>query len=150
MRVETVRRSAARRTGPVFRRCASDTVLPVQDRYAILIDRNEKIPLLREALPDFSIELKQLLVRAGRRGLAEQIEELSVFDRCRCGDSFCGTFYTAPKPNGSYGPKHENVNLDAEKGMIILDVVDGDIQCVEVLYRDEIRSRLQDLLPFAQ
>lgn len=29
--------------------------------------------------------------------------------------------------------------------MVILDVVDGRIKCVEVLYREEIRCKLQEL-----
>jgi hypothetical protein len=31
--------------------------------------------------------------------------------------------------------------------MIILDIVDARIMCMEVLYRDEVRDRLAALLP---
>ena len=103
--------------------------------------------LLQQCFPDFSVDLQRLLMQAGRPDLANQINELTMQDRCRCGDSFCGTFYTAPKPQGSYGPGHENVVLEPDEGMVILDVVDGRIKCVEVLYRYEIRSKLQELLP---
>ncbi len=103
--------------------------------------------LLQQYLPDFSVELQRLLVQAGRPDLANQINELTMQDRCRCGDSFCGTFYTGPKPKGSYGSGHENVVLKPDEGMVILDVVNDGIKCVEVLYRDEIRSKLQELLP---
>jgi hypothetical protein len=62
-------------------------------------------------------------------------------------DSFCATFYTQPKPKGAYGPGHDSMDLDAEEGMIIVDIVDGNIACVEVLHRDEIRDRLLDIFP---
>jgi hypothetical protein len=103
--------------------------------------------LLRDHLPEFSEELRLLSLESGHPEVADQIAGLSLVDRCRCDDDFCGTFYTAPKPRGSYGPRHENLELHAQEGMIVLDLVDDRIQCVEVLYRDEIRSRLKLLLP---
>jgi hypothetical protein len=56
-------------------------------------------------------------------------------------------FYTRPKPNGSYGSGHRNVALAPEDGMVILDVVEEKIACVEVLYRDGVRQKLQAALP---
>ena len=103
--------------------------------------------LLVDCLPEFSDELRSLSLEAGLPEVAEQVDQLQLVDRCRCGDDFCATFYTAAKPKGSYGPSHRNVELPAEQGMIILDLVDGRVHCVEVLYRDEIRQRLQDLFP---
>jgi hypothetical protein len=87
-----------------------------------------------DSLPEFSDELRSLSLQFAHPEIADQIPSLSVVDRCRCGDDFCGTFYTAPKPTGSYVPRHENLELPAKEGMIILDSVDGRIQCVEVLY----------------
>jgi hypothetical protein len=56
--------------------------------------------------------------------------------------------FTQPQNRkGSYGPNHQNIVLPAEQGMIVVDLVDGRVQCVEVLYSEEIRSRLQTLLP---
>jgi len=37
--------------------------------------------------------------------------------------------------------------LEPDEGMLILDVVDEQIKCVEVLYRDEIRLKLRALIP---
>jgi hypothetical protein len=55
---------------------------------------------------------------------------------CGCGDTFCQSFYTAPKPDGPYGPGHSNVLLDPPwPRMLILDVVDGRIMYVEVIDR---------------
>jgi len=65
-----------------------------------------------------------------------------VIDHCRCGDDFCATFDTQPPPAGAYGPSHRNVALDPEEGMLILDVVDEHIACVEVLSNEPFRQRL--------
>src|SRR6266567_78733 len=81
--------------------------------------------LLKNALPELADELAQLLLAAGQRSLADQVPGLNIVDRCRCGDDFCASFYTLPKPDGSYGAGLDFIDLDAEDGMIILDVVDG-------------------------
>lgn len=56
-------------------------------------------------------------------------------------------FYTQPKPQGAYGSGYEAVCLEPERGEMILDVVDGTIVAVELLYRDEVRDRLLAALP---
>ena len=98
--------------------------------------------LLVEMFPELSSELRQLLLDQGESELAAQVPELTVIERCRCGDGFCGMFYVLPKPRGAYGPEHRNVALTPMNGMLILDVVADKIAAVEVLYRDEIRQRL--------
>jgi hypothetical protein len=103
--------------------------------------------LFTHAFPQLSQELEQLLEGAGEANLAAQVAELRIVDRCRCGDDFCASFYTRPKPNGAYGPGHRNVALTPTKGMLILDVVDGVITFVELLYRNEIREKLLTVLP---
>jgi hypothetical protein len=94
--------------------------------------------LLIESLPDLSRELSDLLITAREPGLAAQIGHLEIVAKCSCSDEFCASFYIAPKPVGSYGPKHRNLELEPVRGMIILDLV-------EVLYRDDVRSRLAQL-----
>jgi hypothetical protein len=103
--------------------------------------------LLNSSLPNLSRELTALLADAGEPDLAAQIESLEIVQRCPCNDDFCASFYTAPRPVGAYGPGHRNVELEPEKGMIILDVVDERIVKIEILYRDEIRAQLSSLLP---
>jgi hypothetical protein len=98
--------------------------------------------LLVEMFPVLATELQQLLVEQGESELAAQVPGLTVVERCRCGDDFCGTFYVLPKPVGAYGPNHRNVDLSPKDGMLILDVLANRIAAVEVLYRDEIRQRL--------
>ena len=102
---------------------------------------------LADTLPEFAFELRQLLLQTGESQLAAQVPGLVILERCRCGDDFCATFYTQPKPQGSYGPGHRNVALTPKEGMLILDVVSDKIACVEVLYRDEIRRKLVSALP---
>jgi hypothetical protein len=102
---------------------------------------------LEQALPVFSSELEDSLRRQGRADLAAQVRRLPLVDRCRCGDDFCATFYTAPKPNGAYGAGHKNVIVGSATGMIILDVVNGEIMCVEVLYRPDVQKGLFAVLP---
>ena len=106
-----------------------------------------KSTLVSDVFPLLSQELQQLLKEAGEADLISQVSGLRIVDRCRCGDHFCGSFYTQPKPEGAYGPSHRNVALPAAKGMLILDVVDGVIAYVEVLHRNEIREKLLSTLP---
>src|SRR5580704_19555112 len=103
--------------------------------------------LLTETLPLLAQELQQLLQDQGESKLATQISGLTIVDRCRCGDDFCASFYTQPKPKGAYGPNHRCLDLDAENGMIVIDVVSDVIAHVEVLNRDDVRKRLTAVFP---
>lgn len=102
---------------------------------------------LMDVLPNFAAELERLLLNQGEPGLAEQIAELRIIDRCRYGDDFCGSFYTQPKPQGAYGPDHWTIDLSQEKGMLMLDVVGDKVAFVEVLCRSEIRKVIQAAVP---
>jgi hypothetical protein len=110
-------------------------------------EQNATRPLLTDTLPAFSVELRQLLEEQGEPALAAQVSGLAILDRCRCGDAFCATIYTQPRPKDGYGPGHRNVRLMPEDGMLILDVVAGEIACVEVLDREDVRQKLQAVLP---
>jgi len=103
--------------------------------------------LFTEALPSFAAELERLLKKQGHAELAAQVSMLKIVDRCRCGDDFCASFYTEPKPQGAYGADHRCVELELEKGMLILDVVRDKIAHVELLHRQDIRERLLVSLP---
>ena len=107
---------------------------------------NER-PLLVEVFTAFAAELQRLLAEAGEPELAAQVPSLRIFERCSCGDAFCGTFYTRPKPEGSYGPGHRNMVLAPIEGTIILDMVEEKIACVEVLDRPEVREKLLAVSP---
>jgi len=103
--------------------------------------------LLTEILPVLADELELLLKKSGAPELAAQVSQLAMVDRCRCGDDFCASFYTEPKPEGTYGPGHRCMELEPAAGMLILDIVAGTIVHVEVLYRDEIRKKLVTAFP---
>jgi hypothetical protein len=107
----------------------------------------QKQLLLADVLPAFATELRQLLTENGEPGLAAQVPGLMIFDRCRCGDDIGGTFYTRPKPNGGFGPGHRNVRLMPSEGMLILDIVTGEISYIEVLDRADVRQKLDAVLP---
>ena len=110
------------------------------------MNKSRELPLSK-VLPELSTELVRLLLQVGERDLADKVPCLHIVDRCRCEDEFCGSFYTAPKPSGSYGPGHRNVGLSPDKGMLILDVVNEEIHHVEVLDRDEILAALRSAIP---
>jgi hypothetical protein len=98
-------------------------------------------------LPEFAAELEELPRTSKEPELAAQVSTLRIARRCSCEDDFCATFYTqfdpAVHPRGSA----HCLELDPQDGMIILDVVSGQIAGVEVLYRDDVRSRLRAVFP---
>jgi len=104
-------------------------------------------PLLIDAIPKFAEELKTLLSNSEFSDLVHQVAGLRIVDRCQCGENSCATFYTAARPNGAWGAGHESVELDIETGLLILDLVDRKIVCIEVLYNKEIKSHLDKILP---
>ncbi len=103
--------------------------------------------LLKEPFPELSAELQQLLRGKGEPVLANQVPSLPIVDRCRCGDDFCATFHVQPQPEGAYGAGHRSIDLDPDSGMLILDIVDGNIVAVEILHRDAIRRKLLATFP---
>ena len=103
--------------------------------------------LLQDTLPDLADELATLLRNNNALDLVEQVPLLRLVDRCRCGDDFCSTLYTAPKPEGAYGPNHESISLNPSSGHFILDLVDRKIVCIEILFREDIRGRVLKLFP---
>jgi hypothetical protein len=113
----------------------------------VTISRPTSPPLLAEALPQLAKELEELLKGQNEFELAAGVLELRILRRCRCGDDFCATFYTQPEPKEPYPPGHHNVVLNPERGMLVLDVLDGKIAGVEVLFREEVRSALHAILP---
>ena len=102
---------------------------------------------LERQFPELAADLTRLLRQSGEEELADTVSELTIMERCRCGDDFCSTMYTVPPPRDSWGRNHRNISLDPERGFLILDVLDREIVGIEVLYRDEIRDQLLKLLP---
>jgi hypothetical protein len=102
--------------------------------------------LLVESLLEFSRELRELLIAAGKPALAAQVDRLEIVAKCSCNDDFCASFYTARKPFERYGQERRTLEVQPAEGMILLDVVGDTIVFIEVLYRDDVRSKLLPLL----
>ncbi|MDD9381371.1 hypothetical protein M8Z33_32915 [Streptomyces sp. ZAF1911] len=97
-------------------------------------------PLVREVFPELASELVKLLDAEGEHALALCAHDLRIVADCGCGDDFCQSFRTHPHPPGTpYGPGHRTVPLLPERGMLIVDAVDGRIVYVEILDRPPMR-----------
>ncbi len=59
--------------------------------------------LLTETLQESAQELRWLL-EAQKPELAPQVSVLKIVQGCCCGDDFCASFYTQPKPKGRTAP----------------------------------------------
>ncbi len=84
-------------------------------------------PLLIDFLPDLADELTLLLKQQGYAYVASQIPMLRMFDRCHCGDDFCATFYTEPRQAGHWTGYHKTINLEVNRGMIIVDLIGSSL-----------------------
>jgi hypothetical protein len=105
-------------------------------------------PLLVDVFPELAAEIADgLRTLAEPESIATSVAGLRIVDRCRCGVRSCATFYTEPRPKGAYGPGHRNVMLDPRRGMLILDVVDDRIVCVEALDLADLAKRLRAAVP---
>ena len=100
---------------------------------------------LIEVLPEFARELEDLLQKQSQNALAAQVASAEIVERCVCHDDFCASFYTQPRPYGTYPLERETFDLDSENGMVLVDVVNGTIAHVEVLYRDDVKSTLDQV-----
>ena len=103
--------------------------------------------MLANELPELAREMETLLVQCGESELADQVWQLLIVDRCRCGDDFCASFYTVPPSDETPGFQCRTIDLPCETGMLILDVADDRIVFVEVLYRSEILQKITAILP---
>ena len=99
---------------------------------------------LRDIEPDLVTELQTLLLQEGYPALAAQAADLKIYDRCRCGDDFCGTFYTSPRPWTTRGSNDFTVGLSST---LNADVIDTRIVAIEVLHREGIRSKIHAVVP---
>jgi hypothetical protein len=80
-------------------------------------------PRLANIAPELVAELQHLLLQQGEAALVEQVAELALVDRCRCGDSFCSSFHTMPRSIGSHRPSHRTIPLRSEIGILTVDVM---------------------------
>jgi hypothetical protein len=102
--------------------------------------RNIMPLILREVLPGLASELEVLL-------RSDDESELNVVDRCHCASESCATIYNVPKPEGAWGPTHRNIVLDVPEGMTVVDVLNEQVVCIEILDRDKITAQVLNLFP---
>lgn len=102
---------------------------------------------LADAFPEFAKELEDLLLTSKEPELASQLQDLRIARRCSCEDDFCATFYMPVDRSAEPATEVHCLELEPQNGIIVLDVASGRITGVEVLYRDDVRSRLRVLFP---
>jgi hypothetical protein len=106
----------------------------------------EKKTLLKELFSELVEEIRTLLQAGDRTDLISSLESAIIVDKCRCGDDFCSSIYTAARPTGSWGADHETVPLEPQKGLINLDTVAGRIVYIEVIDRPNFRNVLNKMI----
>jgi hypothetical protein len=62
--------------------------------------------LINDLFPDLAKQLVRDLRKLKRTDLAEQVMNLRIVDRCRCGSEPCGTFYTQETESRQRMAKH--------------------------------------------
>jgi hypothetical protein len=106
-------------------------------------------PLFRlsTALPEFAAETRRTLIQCGEAELAKQVDELWVYDRCRCGGEECATVYTSTGEEPRSGYRGTGGYLEGAKGYVLIDVCNEHIICIETLDYPEFVKALAELLP---
>lgn len=99
---------------------------------------------IADVFPQFYHELVEFIEESSHPDLAGQIYSLPIMSICECDDPGCAMFYTAPRPEGAWGPHHGNVVLEPQRGLMALDVVRLEIVAVEIMYRPDLRTILYD------
>jgi hypothetical protein len=101
---------------------------------------------LSRALPEFAAETRRMLLRCDEGALADQVDDLWIYDRCRCGTEDCATVHTAAET--APGPGRRGVGGGFEDiGYVLIDVDDDRIVCIEILGSPELAKALTELLP---
>ncbi len=106
-------------------------------------------PLFRlsTALPEFAAETRRTLIQCGEAELAKQVDELWVYDRCRCGGEECATVYTSTGEESTSGCRGTGGHLPGANGYVLIDVCNERIICIETLCYPEFVKALTKLLP---
>ena len=101
---------------------------------------------LSRALPEFAAETRRTLIRCDEAALADQVDELWIYDRCRCGMEECATVYTAAET--LHRPGYRGVGGGfTDTGYVLIDVSNECIVCIEMLGYPKLVKTLTELLP---
>src|ERR1035441_583356 len=101
---------------------------------------------LSRALPEFAAETRRMLLRCDETALANQVDELWIYDRCRCGMEECATVYTAAEAVPGTGQRGIGGGFQ-DTGYVLIDVSNERIVCIETLFYPEFVKALTELLP---
>jgi hypothetical protein len=101
---------------------------------------------LSRALPEFAAETRRMLVRCQETALADQVDNVWIYDRCRCGMEDCATVYTAAETVPGTGQRGVGGGF-VETGYVVIDVTDDRIVCIEMLGSPKLAKALTELLP---
>jgi hypothetical protein len=99
---------------------------------------------VHELFPELASRILRDLRRLKRTDLAEQVANLSIVDRCRCGSEACGTFYTQADEFRNRLPKH-GTDIMLECGANVTEV-NGKIVEIETL-DPQVDETLRRVLP---
>ena len=108
--------------------------------------------LLGKLLPAFAAEIKASLFETNWGGhLIEQVDKLPIVGMCGCGWNGCSSFYSALCNHEAPVPKSRNTGgmVPVNKGLVILDVLEGKIVFVEIQQRRDVFHKLHDLFPLS-
>jgi hypothetical protein len=101
---------------------------------------------LIHALPEFAAETRRMLLRCNEAALADQVDELWIYDRCRCGMEECATVYTAAETVPGKGQRGAGGGFE-DTGYVLIDVSNERIVSIETLWYPEFVKALRELLP---
>jgi hypothetical protein len=101
---------------------------------------------LSRALPEFAAETRRMLVRCDEAALADQVDDLWIYDRCRCGMEECATIYTSAETVPEKGQRGAGGGF-TDTGYVLIDVSNERIVSIETLWYPEFVKALTELLP---
>lgn len=102
--------------------------------------------LLKDCLPDFALELEDLLLKESRPELACLVKNMQVnLDRCVSNENYCTMLCTGLQPAKGWGAGQTTIVLAPVSGNILLDVIGCDIIAVEVFFRKDVQEKVQQI-----
>lgn len=112
-----------------------------------MLPNKKRLPVkLSDVLPELTCEIENALRGDGMQAFADQIMTLTLWNRCRCDDPGCATFFASEKPVSDRQLTRLIPNTYIP-GLICIQVQDEIIVCIEMLKRPDLKQRLMDSLP---
>lgn len=103
--------------------------------------------LLKDCLPDFAQELEMLLIREQDPELARQVPLMQLdVEKCGSGENFCSMLCTGLRPEKSWGCGDTSIVLKADRGNVLLNILECGAVAVEVFFRKDIQEKVERLV----